>query len=77
VDLPSYERKPGTVRFYKPTLHADKRKIEITEENAEEVRDWVFYMLATYFRKSPKLPNTVHLFEALNFSDSLCTTPLK
>jgi hypothetical protein len=34
-------------------------------------------VLAIHFRKSPKLPNTIHLFEALKFTDSLCTTPLK
>jgi len=69
--LPSYESAIEDLRLFKPILTVNDTVIEITSENAGDVRDWLSSLM---FCQGSKLSESqqVHLVEALRHTDSLC-----
>jgi hypothetical protein len=71
LDLPPSDRVPGRLTFFPPYLTVDDHELELTKENASEVRDWLFdavYGLATRLEEQ----QINHMIDALHYSDRLC-----
>jgi hypothetical protein len=71
LELPPSDRLPDRLTFFPPYLTVDDHELEITKENAVEVRDWLFdavYGLATRLEEQ----QINHMIDALHYSDRLC-----
>jgi len=71
LDLPPSDRVPGRLTFFPPYLTVDDHELEVTKENASEVRDWLFdaaYGLGTRLEEQ----QIHHMIDALHYSDRLC-----
>jgi hypothetical protein len=69
--MPSTNRPPEVLTFFKPFLTVDDHEYEVTKENAVEIRDW---LLDAVYALGTKLPDQQieHMIDALHFSDGLC-----
>jgi hypothetical protein len=69
--MPSTNRPPATLTFFKPYLTVNDHEYEVTKENAVEIRDW---LLDAVYAMGTKLPDQQieHMIDALHFSDGLC-----
>ncbi|MEI6377405.1 MAG: hypothetical protein WCO97_09445, partial [bacterium] len=71
MPLPPADCLPRELLFFPPLLTVDDHEFLVTEENADEIRDW---LLEAIYSLGSKLPEQQisHMVDAFRFSDALC-----
>ena len=69
--LPSYEEPISDLRLFGRLLVVNDAEIEITRENAGDIRGWLFDVMCFQGSKLTE-SQQAHLYEALQRTDSLC-----